>query len=146
LIMVRKVFISGPIQGVETQQSYRIAIKQICVRCGFEAVDPWERERVLYGREQSEWWNKVPAASFIQRDLEDIEKCDLLVAYLPKLSAGTCMELFYARIKGKQTVCICLIKSPSPWITFHSDTIIKSIEELEPVLRQRLWRTGSAGT
>jgi nucleoside 2-deoxyribosyltransferase len=135
--MVRKVFISGPIQGMETQQSYRAAIKQTCARCGFEAVDPWERERVLYGKEQPEWWSKVPAASFIRRDLEDIKKCDVLVAYLPKLSAGTCMELFYAKIKGKQTVCICMIESPSAWITFHSDIIIKSIAELEPVLRQK---------
>jgi len=136
--MAGKVFISGPIQGMETRQSYRTAIKQICARCGFETIDPWEREKVLYRGTEPEWWNKVPVASFIRRDLEDIEKCDLPVAYLPKLSAGTCMELFYARTKGKRTICICIIESPSPWITFHSDVIIKSTEELEPILKQGL--------
>ena len=80
----------------------------------------------------------MPAASFIRRDLEDIEKCDVLVAYLPKLSAGTCMELFYAKIKEKRTICICTIENPSPWIAFHSDVMLKSIGELEPVLRQGL--------
>jgi nucleoside 2-deoxyribosyltransferase len=133
-----KVFISGPIQGMETQQSYRTAIQQICARCGFETVDPWEREKILYRGTQPEWWNKVPAASFIRRDLEDVQKCDVLVAYLPKLSAGTCMELFYAKIKEKRTICICTIENPSPWITFHSDVMLKSIGELEPVLKQGL--------
>ena len=134
--MVRTVFISGPIQGMETRQSYRTAIQRICIQCGFETIDPWERENVLYKGTQQEWWNKVSAASFIRRDLEDIEKCDLLVAYLPKLSAGTCMELFYAKISGKRTICICTIESPSPWITFHSDVLIKNFEELESVLKK----------
>ena len=133
--MIKKVFISGPIQDMETQQTYRTTIKQTCVRCGFETVDPWEREKILYKDPQPGWWNNVPAASFIQRDLEDIEKCDLLVAYMPKLSAGTCMELFHAKTKGKRTICICLIDNPSPWITYHSDVIIKSIQELEPILK-----------
>ncbi|RLI11898.1 hypothetical protein DRO25_01135 [Candidatus Bathyarchaeota archaeon] len=74
-------------------------------------------------------------ADFIRRDLEDIEKCDVLVAYLPKLSAGTCMELFYAKLKGKKTVCICRIENPSPWIIVHSDVVLERIEDLENVLK-----------
>ncbi len=80
---------------------------------------------------------KVPAAEFIRRDLEDIEKCDVLVAYLPRLSAGTCMELFYAKMKGKKTISICQLKSPSPWIVTHSDIIIKGIKELEEALKKQ---------
>ena len=121
---------------METQQSYRATIRQICVRYGFEPIDPWEREKILYRGTQQGWWKNVPEDSFIRRDLEDIEKCDLLVAYLPKLSAGTCMELFYAKIKGKKTICICEIENPSPWLTYHSDIIIRRIEELEYVLER----------
>jgi len=134
--MGRKAFVSGPIQGMETEQDYRDAIREICVRCGFEVLDPWKREKVIYNGAERGWWNKVPAADFIQRDLEDIEKCDLLVAYLPKLSAGTCMELFYARLKRKKTICVCLMPSISPWIAYHSNMILKSIEELEQALRE----------
>ncbi len=47
---------------------------------------------------------KVPAADFIKRDLEDIEKCDILIAYLPRLSAGTCMEFFYAKLERKKNL------------------------------------------
>ncbi len=72
-----------------------------------------------------------PAVDFIRRDLMDIENCDLLVAYLPKLSPRKCMELFYAKLKGKRTVTICEIENPSPWIVAHFDVLLKRIEDLE---------------
>ena len=134
--MKGKVFISGPIQGMETEQSYRDAIREICFRCGYEAVDPWEREKIVYRGTEQGWWDRVPAADFIRRDLEDIEKCDVLVAHFPRLSAGTCMELFYAKLKGKKTICICQIENPSPWIIVHSDVILEKIEELEDLLKR----------
>jgi nucleoside 2-deoxyribosyltransferase len=135
--MKRKVFVSGPIQGLETDQSYREVIGRICVRCGFEPVDPWKRERILYDGTEFGWWNRVPIEGFIRRDLEDIENCDLLIAYLPRLSAGTCMELFYAKLKGKKTICICEIENPSPWIVAHSDVVLRAIDELGKVLEQK---------
>lgn len=129
--MKGRVFVSGPIQGVETEQQYRDIIGEICVRCGYEVVDPWKREKVLYNGIEHGWWGKVPVADFVRRDLEDIEKCDILIAYLPKLSAGTCMELFYAKLKGKKTICISQIDNASPWITAHSDIMLKSLKELQ---------------
>ncbi|MEM2250057.1 MAG: nucleoside 2-deoxyribosyltransferase [Candidatus Bathyarchaeia archaeon] len=133
--MKGKAFISGPIQGMETKQSYRETIRRICIRCGYEPIDPWQREKIIYKGTENGWWQKVPAADFIKMDLEDVEKCDILIAYMPKLSAGTCMELFYAKMKGKKTICICKIKNPSPWITTHSDIILKEIRQLEQTLK-----------
>jgi len=133
--MKKKAFISGPIQGMETKQHYRKFISEICKNCGLEPVDPWEREKILYRGTESDWWVNVPVKDFIRRDLEDIENCEVLIAYLPKLSAGTCMELFYAKLKGKKTICICQLENPSPWIIAHSDIIIKHIKELEKVLK-----------
>jgi len=128
---LKRVFISGPIQGMESDQSYREAIRSICLRCGFEPIDPWLRERVIYRKGKTE----VSSFDFIKRDLEDIERCDILVAYMPRLSAGTCMELFYAKLKGKKTITICKIKDPSPWIIAHSDVIIRDIRDLEKHLK-----------
>ena len=128
---MKRVFISGPIQGMESDQSYREAIRSICLRCGFEPIDPWLRERVIYRKGKTE----VSSFDFIKRDLEDIERCDILVAYMPRLSAGTCMELFYAKLKGKKTITICKIKDPSPWIIAHSDVIIRDIRDLEKHLK-----------
>jgi len=138
LVMKKKVFISGPIQGMETEQSYRDVIREICVRCGCEVFDPWEREKIIYKGNDVSWWDMVPAPDFIRRDLEDIERCDVLVAYLPRLSAGTCMELFYAKLRGKKTISICQIENPSPWIIVHSDVILKEIKELEKALKTEI--------
>jgi len=99
-----------------------------------------EREKIIYSARaeiKGAWWRNVPPPDFIKRDLEDISKCDMLVAYLPRISAGTCMELFYAKMKGKRTVTICELENPSPWIIFHSDVILGSIEDLEEFLKDR---------
>jgi nucleoside 2-deoxyribosyltransferase len=121
---------------MENEQSYREAIGKICVRLGYDVVDPWLREKIIYRRDEPCWWTKVPATGFVERDLEDIEKCDVLIAYLPKLSAGTCMELFYAKRKGKRVITISGMDALSPWIVVHSDRILRSIEELEDALKQ----------
>jgi nucleoside 2-deoxyribosyltransferase len=134
--MTKKAFISGPIQGIENEQGYREAIGKICVRLGYETIDPWLREKMIYRGNEPCWWTKVPAAGFVGRDLEDIEKCDVLIAYLPKLSAGTCMELFYAKQKGKRVIVVSEISCLSPWIVVHSDRILRGIEELEGALKQ----------
>jgi nucleoside 2-deoxyribosyltransferase len=134
--MKKKAFISGPIQGMENEQSYREAIGKICFRLGYETVDPWLREKAIYRGDEQCWWTKVPVAGFVERDLKDIEKCDVLIAYLPKLSAGTCMELFHAKRKGKLVITISGMDALSPWIMVHSDRILRSIEELEDALKQ----------
>jgi len=122
---------------MEDNQSYRKVIRDICLRCDFEPIDPWLREKVLYraGRVKK---LDISSAGFIKRDLEDIEWCDILVAYLPRLSAGTCMELFYAKLRGKRTITICKLENPSPWIIFHSDVVLKEITDLEEYLKGEL--------
>ncbi|MBS7653528.1 MAG: nucleoside 2-deoxyribosyltransferase [Candidatus Bathyarchaeia archaeon] len=134
--MARRVFISGPIQGVEQKQTYREKISALLIQYGYEPVDPWQREKVLYRGPPEGWWERVPPRDFIKRDLEDIEGCDALIAYLPKLSAGTCMEIFYAKIKGKKTIVICRLKNPSPWIIEHADILIKNLRDLKEVLKK----------
>lgn len=132
----KRVFVSGPIQGMEGEQGYRVRLREILEGFGFEVVDPSERKRVVYSVEGEGWWRRVPVAGFIKRDLEDIEGCDVLVAYLPRLSAGTCMELFHAKRLGRETIVICELENPSPWIIHHADVLLKSIEELEKYLKR----------
>jgi nucleoside 2-deoxyribosyltransferase len=132
--MKKKVFISGPILGMENEQDYRETITDICVKLGFDVIDPWRREKVLYKGDEQCWWNKVPALGFIQRDLDDTERCDVMIVYLPRLSAGACMELFYAKRKGKKVVVVSEMDCLSPWIVTHSDIIVKRFEDLEDAL------------
>ena len=133
-LMAKHVFISGPILGVEKQQDYRQTIAGICKKLGLEVIDPWKRERVLYNGTEECWWDKVPVFDFIQRDLDDEDRCNIMVVYLPILSAGACMEMFYAKRKGKKIIVVSEIKCLSPWIVFHSDKIVKSFSHLEDAL------------
>ena len=134
--MKKKVFISGPILGMETNQGYRETITESCEKLGFDVIDPWRREKILYRGREKCWWPNVPAAGFVQRDLDDAERCDIMVVYLPKLSAGACMELFYAKLKGKKIVVVSDMECLSPWIIIHSDAIVKSFNELEEALKK----------
>ncbi len=131
---MRKAFISGPIQGMETDQGYRDEVTRICSRLGFEVIDPWLREKVIYNREEPCWWDNVPAVEFVQRDLDDADQCDVMIVYLPRLSAGACMELFYAKRKGKKVIVVSNIQCLSPWIVVHSDLIVKTFGELDDAL------------
>jgi len=136
--MKKHVFISGPIIGMEKQQDYRRIITDIATKLGFEIIDPWKRERVIFNGTEECWWDKVPVFDFVQRDLDDADRCNIMVVYLPILSAGACMEMFYAKRKGKKVVVVSEIKCLSPWIVFHSDRIIKNFSELEETLKRFL--------
>jgi nucleoside 2-deoxyribosyltransferase len=133
--MKKVVFISGPIQGMEAEQDYREVIRKTCTRLGYDVIDPWLREKVIYRKDEPCWWNNVPAADFVRRDLEDAEKCDVMIVYMPRLSAGACMELFYAKLKGKKVIVISDMDCLSPWIVVHSDKIVARFEELEAALK-----------
>ncbi len=135
---MRRVFISGPILGMENQQDYRERITKICRKLQLEVIDPWKREKMLYKTDEECWWNNVPASDFIKRDLGDIEKCDVMVVYMPKLSAGACMELFYAKLKGKKVMVVSDLECLSPWILAHADVVLKEINQLEEALKQAI--------
>ena len=130
------MFISGPILGMENNQGYRKVIGEVCIRIGFDVIDPWNREKVLYNGDERCWWDKVPTFDFIQRDLDDADRCDIMVVYLPQLSAGACMELFYAKRKGKKIIIVSEIGCLSPWIIAHSDMIVKNFDQLVAVLKK----------
>jgi nucleoside 2-deoxyribosyltransferase len=134
--MTKQVFISGPIIGMEKQQDYRKTITGICDKLELAVIDPWKRERVIYNGTEECWWDKVPTFDFVQRDLDDSDRCDIMVVYLPILSAGACMEMFYAKRKGKHVIVVSDLPCLSPWIVFHSNTIVKSFSELEEALRR----------
>jgi len=134
--MKRKAFISGPILGMENDQGYRETITEICLKLGFDVIDPWRREKSIYKGDEKYWWPYVSASGFVQRDLDDAERCDIMIVYLPKLSAGACMELFYAKRKGKKIIVVSEMNCLSPWIMIHTDAVVKSFIELEDVLKK----------
>lgn len=134
--MKKYVFISGTILGMEDNQAYREKITGASVKAGFNVIDPWNREKVLYKGNEECWWKSYTTFDFVQRDLDDADRCDIMIVYLPKLSAGACMEMFYAKRKGKKIIVVSEMKCLSPWIIVHSDLILKSLDQLEEALKE----------
>ena len=134
--MKKKAFISGPILGMEKNQGYRKPIAEILERLGFDTIDPWNREKILYQGDERCWWDKVPTFDFIKRDLDDADRCDIMIVYLPILSAGACMEMFYAKRNGKKIIVVSEIDCLSPWIVAHSDMIVRTFSQLEDALKK----------
>jgi len=139
----KQVFISGPILGMENNQDYyRNTITNISQKLGFDVIDPWKREKHLYeNKDNTEETEKQTTATcekygFIQRDLDDADRCDIMIVYLPKLSAGACMEMFYAKHQGKTIIVVSDMEQISPWIKAHSNTIIKNFNTLEETLNK----------
>jgi nucleoside 2-deoxyribosyltransferase len=135
--MKKQVFISGPILGMEDNQDYyRNTITAIGQKLGFEIIDPWKREKCLYKNDVEEH-NRQDDCKYhriVQRDLDDADRCDIMVVYLPKLSAGACMEMFYAKRKGKTVIVVSDMPQLSPWIKVHCNVLIKNFDMLEETL------------
>ncbi|MFQ5762245.1 MAG: nucleoside 2-deoxyribosyltransferase [Candidatus Bathyarchaeia archaeon] len=130
-----KVFLAGPIQGWERKQRYRRRLRTMLQANGYDVVDPWQRERIIYSFARSRKGpHKAAVHKMIAGDLKDIEACDLLIAYLPEVSPGASMELFYAKLKGKETVVVTPRRDVSPWIVAYADVVVRGIGELEKVL------------
>ena len=121
---------------MENHQEYRQKITEILIAAGFKVIDPWNREKVLYKGDEKCWWDKVPTFDFIQRDLDDAELCDIMVVYMPVLSAGACMEMFYAKRRRKKIIVVSQIERLSPWIIAHSDITIKNFDRLTEALKE----------
>jgi nucleoside 2-deoxyribosyltransferase len=134
--MKKYVFIAGPILGREEDQTYRQEITSICTKMGFDVIDPWNREKALYKGNEHCWWNSYTSFDFVQRDLDDADRCDIMIVYFPILSAGACMEMFYAKRKGKKIIVVSEMECLSPWIIIHSDVIVKKIGELSGALKK----------
>lgn len=128
------MFISGPILGMEDNQAYREKITNAASKVGFDVIDPWKRERALYKGNEKCWWSSYTTFDFVQRDLDDADRCDVMIVYLPMLSAGACMEMFYAKRKGKKIIVVSAMKCLSPWIIVHSDLVLESFDQLEEAL------------
>ena len=84
------IHLSGPLAGCNESQRvrWRAEFKRLCH--GYDCIDP------------SEWgadWD-------FSRDLDAVDRCDVLVANMWKESIGTTLEIMHARSRGKPVVLL----------------------------------------
>ena len=70
--------------------------------------------------------------AIVKKDLQNIEDCDILIAYIEEPSFGTSMEIFFSsKVLGRKIYIIT--ECESPWLEVHG-IIVKNIEQLLEVL------------
>jgi nucleoside 2-deoxyribosyltransferase len=80
-----------------------------------------------------EFRSSMPKGKIVENDLNAIKSCDGIVSYIEKPSFGTAMELFYCKTILNKPIYIYTKNHKfayHPWITYCSDNIFTSLEEL----------------
>jgi nucleoside 2-deoxyribosyltransferase len=124
-----KVYLCGPINGCtnEEARNWREVVK-----IHFPAsVDPMKRD--YRGKELSNY------REIVDLDKRDIRNCDIVLVNYDKPSVGTSMEVFYAWTLGIPVVVWTSRDARlSPWLIYHSTTIVNSLDEVVSKIQEIL--------
>lgn len=121
-----RVYLAGPINGCSDSEAkdWREALK---VLPQFTWVDPMKRD---YRGVETVKYREV-----VDLDKRDILGCDVIIVMFAKPSVGTSMEVLFAWENGIPVILIDQSNGPlSPWLMYHSTSIVKSLEEAMEVL------------
>lgn len=146
-----KVYIAGPIAGRINNQRYRKKIKEILNRLGIEYFCPLERDLIDYGKKETERFSdlgnsdKIKFTSedreiirnIVDKDIAQINECNVMIAYSPEPSYGTDMEIFYHSYVNKR-VTIIFSKDPRSWLIGLGDYFVHTYKDLEDILKECL--------
>lgn len=96
-----RVYLSGAMGGRPAKEviEERQNAAMLCVKFGLHPVDPGREERKEWGRKVSIVFPKKTMASFVQKDLMLIRRCDVLLVLTGDTpSDGTWIEKTYAKL------------------------------------------------
>lgn len=119
------IYLCGPINGCTDAEAndWRSLVKSLLPE--YECLDPMRRD--YRGREHEDGI----AAEIVNGDTQDVKACDVLLAFCPKPSVGTSMEILFGNyILGKAVLTIVPEGAPlSPWLKHFSKVITKTERE-----------------
>jgi hypothetical protein len=97
---------------------------------GFDTVDHIMNKGMDYSEIEDFRNNKDLSYQIVSRDLEFIDKTDVLVVLANKPSYGTGIEMYKAKNSGKRVILFAKSPVPTPWPVNFSDDIVASEQEL----------------
>lgn len=117
------VYLAGPINGCTDAEAYDWRDDMTHRLSGFEILSPMARD---YRGKEDESVEEI-----VEGDKADIDASDIIIAFCPKPSVGTSMEVFYAWERGKTVIVYAPGDAPvSPWLRYHSTAIYRTAEEV----------------
>lgn len=121
-----RVYLAGLINGCSDSEAkdWRETLKALDQ---FTWVDPMKRD---YRGVEAVKYREV-----VDLDKRDILSCGTIVVMFVKPSVGTSMEMLFAWENGIPVILIDRSEGPlSPWMIYHSTSIVNSLEEAMEVL------------
>jgi nucleoside 2-deoxyribosyltransferase len=114
----RGVYLAGPIQGCTDSEAkdWRDAARMMLRG---NVIDPMTRD---YRGVEEEF-----VADIVNGDKADIRKCRSVLAYCPRPSVGTSMEIFYAWTLRIPVVAVVPAGPVSPWLRYHSIGVFRDL-------------------
>lgn len=114
----RPVYLAGPINGATDAEAMDWRVQATAVLGN--VLDPMARD--YRGKEDES------VADIVEGDKADIGSCRAVVAYCPKPSVGTSMEVLYAFERGIPVHVVVPDGAPvSPWLRYHATTVSDSL-------------------
>ena len=123
------IYLAGPINGC-TDPEARDWRTDIAKRLPEHTIlSPMVRD--YHGHEY------LSADEIVSGDKADIDSCDILIAYCPKPSVGTSMEVLYAWERRHHVIVWAPSGHPtmSPWLRYHAHTICVSLDSTTAAAR-----------
>jgi nucleoside 2-deoxyribosyltransferase len=127
------VYLSGPMDNctVEECRAWREKIIKDMPEINF--LDPCRRDYSDPGTNQSE----EAYTDIVESDKKDINESDIVLVYHDRPSVGTSMEILLAWDRGIYVITVGATGKPlSPWILYHSNEIVDTLEEAKERLQK----------
>ena len=136
---MKKIYLAGRVTGLTPEQANEWRVEFTGKVSGyFECINPlrnqinWFEKNTIISKEDKK--NRpMSRRSIIKRDMQDIQKCDILVAN-GDAERGTTMEIFYAGYVLHIPVFVFNCEKHSIWIDEFTTQFFKDIEELAAFL------------
>lgn len=116
-----KIYLCGPINGCTDDecQTWREWFKK--QESFFDFIDPMKRD---YRGKEAEDYREI-----VELDKRDIRESDAMIVMYTRPTVGTCMEIHYASTIGIPIVVVDESNKPlSPWLRYHTTTIVQTKE------------------
>lgn len=112
------IYLAGPINGATDAEAHDWRDALINAHTRFHFLDPMVRD--YRGREDE------AVSEIVENDKDDIDSSDWVIAYCPKPSVGTSMEVYYAwERKPHRVVVVVPDGAPvSPWLRYHAAAVV----------------------
>lgn len=124
-----KVYMAGPIQHAHDDgKGWRQRVKE---RYDYiEWLDPFDKYDSTEPEDQIREMDEVTEEYIVEEDLKLIHDSDAVLVHWENVpSVGTPMEIRYAYVNDIPVVLQTTVDDPSPWLTYHADSVHETFDE-----------------